>query len=282
MTGGARRSEDRAVPRRLSDPQAREVVSGQGQHLSRPRSRVSVLGRALHAAHGRLDLARPQRRARVRARRLLVLHDQPGRVVGLADVSWLLQDGDQVLEDGRRRDVPRPRALGVRQSAAALHPRAAARRLSARPVRRARAGDGRPTARSSTTSCSKAREASCTCATRPRRRRPRRWRSASTSPTTPSSGSTSRNLRSAVWPRDDDTDFVEVDWLAAHRGDPRVRVVDARSIPHGGVVAMPSGREQYAAGHIPGAVHLDYADDLSDPATPYAARVAPPRARSRA
>ena len=39
---------------------------------------------------------------------------------------------------------------------------------------------------------------------------------------------------------------------------------------------MPSGKEQYAAGHIPGAVHLDYADDLSDPATPYAARVAPP------
>lgn len=71
-------------------------------------------------------------------------------------------------------------------------------------------------------------------------------------------------------------DFVEVDWLAEHLADPRVRIVDARSVPHGGVVAMPSGREQYAAGHLPGAVHLDYADDLSDPATPYAARVAPP------
>jgi thiosulfate/3-mercaptopyruvate sulfurtransferase len=55
-----------------------------------------------------------------------------------------------------------------------------------------------------------------------------------------------------------------------------VRCIDARSVPHGGAVVMPSGREQYAAGHIPGAVHLDYADDLSDPATPYAARVAPP------
>jgi len=74
----------------------------------------------------------------------------------------------------------------------------------------------------------------------------------------------------------DDPDFREVTWLAEHRGDARVRVVDARSMPHGGVVAMSSGREQYAAGHIPGAVHLDYADDLSDPATPYAARVAPP------
>ena len=77
------------------------------------------------------------------------------------------------------------------------------------------------------------------------------------------------------------TDFVEIEWLAQHRGDPRVRAVDARSVPHGGVVAMPSGREQYAAGHIPGAVHLDYADDLSDPATPYAARVAPPERFAR-
>lgn len=70
-------------------------------------------------------------------------------------------------------------------------------------------------------------------------------------------------------------DFVEAGWLSSRLGDPRVRIVDARSVPHGGAVAMPSGREQYAAGHLPGAVHLDYADDLSDPATPYAARVAP-------
>ncbi len=76
-------------------------------------------------------------------------------------------------------------------------------------------------------------------------------------------------------------DFVEIQWLAEHRADPRVRAVDARSVPHGGAVAMPSGREQYAAGHIPGAVHLDYADDLSDPATPYAARVAPPELFAR-
>lgn len=71
-------------------------------------------------------------------------------------------------------------------------------------------------------------------------------------------------------------DFVEAEWLASRLRDPRVRVVDARSVPHGGAVQMPSGREQFAAGHIPGAVHLDYADDLSDPSTPYATRVAPP------
>ena len=69
-------------------------------------------------------------------------------------------------------------------------------------------------------------------------------------------------------------DFVELAGLDLT--DPALRFVDARSTPHGAAVAMPSGREQYAAGHIPGAVHLDYADDLSDPATPYAARVAPP------
>ncbi|HTW84947.1 MAG TPA: rhodanese-like domain-containing protein [Candidatus Sulfotelmatobacter sp.] len=70
-------------------------------------------------------------------------------------------------------------------------------------------------------------------------------------------------------------DFIEVDRLIAMLDDPRLRIVDARSVPHGGTVAMPSGREQFAAGHIPGAVHLDYGDDLSDPATPYATRVAP-------
>jgi thiosulfate/3-mercaptopyruvate sulfurtransferase len=73
-----------------------------------------------------------------------------------------------------------------------------------------------------------------------------------------------------------DADFRDVAWLHARRDDPRVRIVDARSVPHGGAVTMPSAREQYAAGHLPGAVHLDYGDDLSDPATPYATRVAPP------
>ncbi|MBV8073818.1 MAG: sulfurtransferase [Candidatus Eremiobacteraeota bacterium] len=71
--------------------------------------------------------------------------------------------------------------------------------------------------------------------------------------------------------------FVDAAWLAAHLGDPNLVVVDTRSTPHGAPGQTgPSGREQYAAGHIPGAVHLDYAEDLHDPATPYAARVAPP------
>ena len=33
--------------------------------------------------------------------------------------------------------------------------------------------------------------------------------------------------------------FVEVAWLAANLDDPRVRVVDTRSMPHGAAVAMP-------------------------------------------
>jgi thiosulfate/3-mercaptopyruvate sulfurtransferase len=71
--------------------------------------------------------------------------------------------------------------------------------------------------------------------------------------------------------------FVEIDWFRAHRDDPNVRIVDTRSKPHGAPdLVAPTGAEQYAAGHIPGAVHLDYADHLKDPATPYAMRVAPP------
>ncbi len=70
--------------------------------------------------------------------------------------------------------------------------------------------------------------------------------------------------------------FVDVAWLVARLDDPRVRIVDTRSKPHGVADDSPSGREQFAAGHIPGAIHLDYADDLHDIATPYAARVAPP------
>jgi thiosulfate/3-mercaptopyruvate sulfurtransferase len=71
--------------------------------------------------------------------------------------------------------------------------------------------------------------------------------------------------------------FVEVAWLAAHLNDPQVRIVDTRSKPHGAAVVAPEGRELYAQGHIPGAVHLDYAEDLHDLATPYATRIAPPQ-----
>jgi thiosulfate/3-mercaptopyruvate sulfurtransferase len=73
-----------------------------------------------------------------------------------------------------------------------------------------------------------------------------------------------------------DAAFVEIEWVRAHANDPAVRIVDARSRPHGAPdLAAPTGAEQYAAGHVPGAIHLDYAHELADPATPYATRVAP-------
>jgi thiosulfate/3-mercaptopyruvate sulfurtransferase len=77
--------------------------------------------------------------------------------------------------------------------------------------------------------------------------------------------------------------FIDVAWVAAHIDDPKVRIIDARSTPHGapGQNVGPTGRERYAAGHLPGAVYLDYADDLSDPSTPYATRVAPPELFAR-
>ena len=71
--------------------------------------------------------------------------------------------------------------------------------------------------------------------------------------------------------------FVEVAWLAEHLDDPRVRIVDTRSMPHGANVEQaPTAASNTPAGTSPGAVHLDYAEDLHDLATPYAARVAPP------
>jgi thiosulfate/3-mercaptopyruvate sulfurtransferase len=56
--------------------------------------------------------------------------------------------------------------------------------------------------------------------------------------------------------------LVDGDWLAAHLDD--VRVVDVRWY----LDPARSGRAEYAAGHLPGAVHLDVDTDLSDPATP--------------
>lgn len=53
--------------------------------------------------------------------------------------------------------------------------------------------------------------------------------------------------------------LVSTEWLAERLDDPRVRVVDCRYYFEG-----PSGREVYLGGHIPGAVYLSWADDLSD------------------
>jgi thiosulfate/3-mercaptopyruvate sulfurtransferase len=70
--------------------------------------------------------------------------------------------------------------------------------------------------------------------------------------------------------------FLDVAWVRDHLNDPQIRIVDARSRPHGAPDPnAPTGAEQYAGGHIPGAIGLDYAHELADPSTPYATRVAP-------
>jgi thiosulfate/3-mercaptopyruvate sulfurtransferase len=52
--------------------------------------------------------------------------------------------------------------------------------------------------------------------------------------------------------------LASTDWLAENLDRPEVRVIDVRWRPDG------TGRTTHQAGHIPGAVHLDWATDLVD------------------
>ena len=54
--------------------------------------------------------------------------------------------------------------------------------------------------------------------------------------------------------------LVSVDWLAAHRTDPELRIADVRWSLSG-----PAGRERYEVGHIPGGIFLDAESELSTP-----------------
>ncbi len=57
--------------------------------------------------------------------------------------------------------------------------------------------------------------------------------------------------------------LVSTEWLAAHLGDPNVRVLDS-SYKQPGIT--PTARQDYDAGHIPGAVFFDI-DDVAAPDT---------------
>jgi thiosulfate/3-mercaptopyruvate sulfurtransferase len=59
-----------------------------------------------------------------------------------------------------------------------------------------------------------------------------------------------------------ESSLVETSWLADHLSDPDLRVVDARWRDDG------TSRELYKAGHISGAVPLDWHLDLNDTASP--------------
>src|SRR3954454_12969146 len=54
---------------------------------------------------------------------------------------------------------------------------------------------------------------------------------------------------------DRDSYLVSTEWLAEHLDDPKVRIVDCRYYFDG-----RQGHEEYAKGHIPGAVHLYYSE----------------------
>ena len=58
--------------------------------------------------------------------------------------------------------------------------------------------------------------------------------------------------------------LVSTEWLAAHLGDPKVRVIDA-SFKLPGVLPLP--KDDYLASHIPGAVFFDV-DAVSDHSNP--------------
>jgi thiosulfate/3-mercaptopyruvate sulfurtransferase len=77
--------------------------------------------------------------------------------------------------------------------------------------------------------------------------------------------------------------LVSTRWLAEHLRDPNLRVVDIR----GFVTTRPVGpgvetatyrgaREEYLAGHIPGASYIDWTTDITDPLDSVPAQIAPP------
>jgi thiosulfate/3-mercaptopyruvate sulfurtransferase len=57
-----------------------------------------------------------------------------------------------------------------------------------------------------------------------------------------------------------DSPLVDVAWLAAHAGDPNVRIADVRFY-----LAGKRGVDEYARGHLPGAVFVDVDRDLASP-----------------
>ncbi len=77
--------------------------------------------------------------------------------------------------------------------------------------------------------------------------------------------------------------LVSVDWLADHLDHPGVRVVDIRGYVR--TTDLGGGRqraeyagapEEYAAGHIPGAVFVDWTSDITDPDNLVKAQLAGP------
>ncbi len=71
---------------------------------------------------------------------------------------------------------------------------------------------------------------------------------------------------------------VSTDWLAAHLGEPGVRIVDIRGkvLPPGSKPRYQAKRADFDAGHVPGAVFVDWTRDIVDDADPVPMQVAGP------
>jgi thiosulfate/3-mercaptopyruvate sulfurtransferase len=77
--------------------------------------------------------------------------------------------------------------------------------------------------------------------------------------------------------------LVSTDWLAQHLRDPSLRVVDIRGfvttrpvVPGVEHATYRGAREEYLAGHIPGAVYINWTTDITDPDDRVPAQIAPP------
>jgi thiosulfate/3-mercaptopyruvate sulfurtransferase len=83
--------------------------------------------------------------------------------------------------------------------------------------------------------------------------------------------------------------LVTTDWLEDHLRDPDVRVVDMRGYvttkpesPGVEVATYRGAPDEYRAGHIPGAVYVDWTVDIVDPDDPVPAQIALPERFARA
>ena len=73
--------------------------------------------------------------------------------------------------------------------------------------------------------------------------------------------------------------LVESGWLAEHLGDPSLRIVDIRGIIRPPDAPRPhyeGNRKAYLEGHIPGAVFVDWAQDIVQPGAPVKMTLADP------
>ncbi len=73
--------------------------------------------------------------------------------------------------------------------------------------------------------------------------------------------------------------LVTTDWLAANLTDPKIRIVDIRGHVAPATDPLPhyfNHVADYAQSHLPGAVFIDWVEEITDPDDPRHAKIAPP------